>query len=150
MNLKSQRRIAAQIMKIGENRVWMDPERTDEIEFAITREEIKRFIREKVIRKISERGVSRARARVLHQKKKMGKRRGPGGRAGTRTATISRKKLWMTKIRAQRRELNDLRSKHVITPKTFRTLYVMSKSGSFRSISDLRRYMETHNLRRKR
>ncbi len=142
--------MASQVMKIGENRVWMDPERMDEIESAITREEIKRFIREKAIRKIPERGVSRARARVLHQKRKMGRRRGLGGRAGARTATISRKELWMSKIRAQRRELDDLRNRHLITPKTYRTLYIMSKSGSFRSKSDLRRYIETHELRRKR
>ncbi|MCK4435394.1 50S ribosomal protein L19e, partial [Candidatus Bathyarchaeota archaeon] len=29
MDLKSQRRLAAEILKIGENRVWIDPERID-------------------------------------------------------------------------------------------------------------------------
>ena len=36
--LTSQRRLAAQILKIGQNRVWIDPERIDDVEVAITRE----------------------------------------------------------------------------------------------------------------
>ncbi|MGD2065814.1 MAG: 50S ribosomal protein L19e, partial [Candidatus Bathyarchaeota archaeon] len=46
MSLKSQRRLAAEIMKVGENRVWIDPERIDYVEAAITREEIKKLIHE--------------------------------------------------------------------------------------------------------
>ena len=46
MSLKSQRRLAAEILKVGESRVWMDPDRTEEVEIAITREEIRRLIHE--------------------------------------------------------------------------------------------------------
>ena len=44
MSLKSQRRLAAEILKIGKNRVWIDPERIDEVEVAITREEIRKLV----------------------------------------------------------------------------------------------------------
>lgn len=46
--------MAAEILKIGSNRVWIDPERMEDIESAITREEIRKFIREKAIRKLPE------------------------------------------------------------------------------------------------
>lgn len=84
------------------------------------------------------------------KKKKMGRRRGPGGRAGPRGSRAPRKETWMGKIRAQRKELFKLRSKHAIAPEAYRSLYMMAKSGSFRSVADLKRHMDSHNLRRKR
>ena len=38
MSLKSQRRLASKILKIGENSVWIDPEKTDDVEGVITRD----------------------------------------------------------------------------------------------------------------
>lgn len=34
-DLKSQRRLSALILKVGQNRVWMNPEKTDDVEAAI-------------------------------------------------------------------------------------------------------------------
>lgn len=150
MSLKSQRRMAAEILKVGETRVWMDPERAEEVELAITREEIRRLIHEKAIRKIPEKGVSRARARVLHEKKRKGKRRGQGSRGGSQGARAPSKEVWMKKIRAQRKRLRELKDRHAITKSVYRRLYVLAKSGSFRSVADLERYVEDHNLRRRR
>jgi len=48
-NLHSQRRLAAQILKVGQNRVWIDPERNDDVEGAITRQDVKKLIHEKII-----------------------------------------------------------------------------------------------------
>lgn len=72
MSLKSQRRLAADILKVGEGRVWIDPERIDYVETAITREEIRKLIHEKVVKSLPEKGVSRARAKVLAKKRKKG------------------------------------------------------------------------------
>jgi len=150
LSLKSQRRMAAEILKVGQNRVWIDPERADDVDVAITREEIRRLIREKAIRKTAEKGVSRARARVLHEKKKKGKRRGPGSRTGPQGARASSKEVWMKKIRALRKRLRELKDRHAITKGVYRRLYVLAKSGSFQSVADLERYIEDHNLRRRR
>lgn len=150
MSLKSQRRVAAEILKIGQNRVWIDPEKIDEVEVAITREEIRRLIHEKAIRKLPEKGVSRVRARILHEKKKIGKRRGYGSRKGAGGARMPSKEAWMKKIRAQRKRLRELRGRHAITESIYRQLYVMAKSGAFRSVSDMERHIEAHNLRRRR
>ncbi|MFP3984832.1 MAG: 50S ribosomal protein L19e [Candidatus Bathyarchaeia archaeon] len=147
MSLKSQRRLAAEILKIGENRVWIDPDRIDDVEAAITREEIKKLVHEKAIQSIPEKGISRARIRVLHEKTKKGLRKGPGKRSKTR---MSDKELWMKKIRALRRRLRELKEKRTITEHTYRQFYKMAGSGVFESIADLERRIKAQGLWRTR
>lgn len=149
-NLKSQRRLAAQILKIGQNRVWIDPERIEDAEGAITREEIRKLVHEGTIRSKPEKGISRGRGRILHLKKKKGRRRGVGSRTGSPRARISKKEAWMSKIRALRRKLRLLRAKKVIPEGEYGKLYRMAGSGRFESIADLERYLKAHELWRKR
>lgn len=150
MSLKSQRRLAAEIMKIGENRVWIDPERIDYVEAAITREEVKKLIHEKVVRSLPEKGISRARARVFAEKRKKGLRRGPGGKSGPARSKITKKQAWMSRIRPVRRRLRELKDSRAITESVYRKMYDMSESGVFESKADLERYIRTHNLWRRR
>ena len=147
--LKSQRRLAAQILKVGEKRVWINPERIDDVEIAITREEIRKLIHEEIIRPLPEKGVSRARARILHEKKKKGRRRGPGSRSSSSHAKISKKQAWMNKIRPLRKRLRELKTNRIITVNTYRKLYTMASSGRFESNADMERYLKTHELWRK-
>jgi len=150
LSLKNQRRLAAEILKVGESRVWMDPDRTEEVEIAITREEIRRLIHEGAIKSRPKRGVSRARARTLHEKKKKGLRRGPGRKSGSARARISKKEAWMKKVRPLRKRLRELKTSYTITESVYRHLYNMAGSGEFESIADLERYIESHGLGRKR
>lgn len=150
MSLKNQRRLAAEILKVGENRVWIDPERIEDVQMAITREEVKKLIHEGAIKKLKEKGVSRARARVIRQKKKKGLRRGPGSRSGALHARISKKEAWMKKIRALRRRLRELKEKKIITVSVYRKVYRMAGSGRFKSIAEMERYLKANNLWRKR
>ncbi len=142
--------MAAEILKIGETRIWIDPDKIEDVEGAITREDIKRLIREKAIHPIEKKGVSRARARVLHEKKKKGLRKGSGSRTGSPEARVSRKERWMMKIRALRKRLRELRENHLITESTYRRLYIMAGSGSFESVKELERYIDAQSLRRRR
>jgi large subunit ribosomal protein L19e len=145
LSLKSQRRLAAELLKIGEGRVWIDPERMVDVEVAITREEIRKLIHEGVIKSLPSKGVSRARARVLQERKRKGLGRGPGGKSGTAKARISKKHAWMKKIRPLRKKTN-----RVITVSVYRKLYDMAGSGAFESTADLERYIKTRGLGRKR
>ena len=43
MNLTTQRRLAADILKVGLNRVWIDPEQIEEVSRAITVRKIVRL-----------------------------------------------------------------------------------------------------------
>jgi large subunit ribosomal protein L19e len=149
-NLSSQKRLAAQILKVGENRVWIDPEHMDDVEGAITREEVKKLIHEKIIVSLPEKGVSRSRAKVVREKKRVGRRKGAGSRTGSPHATVSKKEAWMSKIRSLRRKLRELKTSRVITEGTYRKLYVMAGSGRFESIAELERYLKAHELWRKR
>jgi large subunit ribosomal protein L19e len=148
-NLKSQRRLAAQILKVGRNRVWINPERIDDVEVAITREEIRKLIHEGVVKRLPEKGVSRARARILHEKKKKGRKRGAGSRSSPSHAKISKKEAWMNKIRALRKRLRELKAKRMITENTYRKMYMVASSGRFESIADMERFLKTHELWRK-
>jgi len=149
-DLKSQRRLAAQILKIGQNRVWIDPERIEDAETAITRDEIRKLVHEGIIKSLPEKGISRGRARLLHEKRKKGRRSGPGSRTGSPHARVSRKEAWMSKIRALRKRLRLLRTKKVITENAYRKVYRMASSGRFASVADLERYLKAHELWRKR
>jgi len=142
--------MAAKILKVGENRVWINPDRIEDVEVAITREEIRKLIHEKVISPTPKTGVSRARARLLHEKKKKGLRKGLGSRSGSPEARVSRKHRWMSKIRALRKRLRELKDTRSITEKTYRQLYTMAGSGLFRSLAELERHIDAQNLRRRR
>jgi len=150
VSLKSQRRLAAKILKVGESRVWINPDRIDDVQAAITREEIKKLIHEGAIKALPKEGVSRARARIIHAKKKKGLRKGPGSRSGASGAIMSKKEAWMKKIRALRRRLRELREKRIITESVYRKLYVMAKSGRFESKAELENYIKAQGWWRKR
>ncbi len=150
MSLKSQRRLAAEILKVGEGRVWIAPNRIEDVEAAITREEIRKLIHEGIIRSLPKKGVSRARARVLQEKKRKGLRRGPGRKSGSAKARVSKKQAWMKKIRPLRKKLRELKASRAITEGVYRQLYNMAGSGVFESTADLERYIRTRGLVRKR
>jgi large subunit ribosomal protein L19e len=75
-NLTSQRRLASQILKVGKNRVWINPDRVEDVESAITREEVRKLVHEKAIAASPIQGVSRGRAKVIQAKKRRGRRKG--------------------------------------------------------------------------
>ena len=149
-NLGSQRRLAAKILKVGRNRIWIDPERIEDVESAITREEIKTLIHEKIIASLPQKGVSRGRAKTIREKKRKGRRKGPGSRCGSGFSKISRKEVWMTKIRSLRKKLRELKTSRVIAETTYTKMYRMAGSGRFESVADLERYLKANDLWRKR
>jgi len=149
MNLKNQRRLAAAVLGVGSNRIWIDPEGAEEVEAAITRQEIRKLIKDGVIQAAPEKKTSRGRARARQAQKKAKRRRGPGKRKGARYSVVPRKVRWMSKIRAQRKRLKSLREKRIITVSTYRSLYRKAKGGEFRSIAELERYITDNELRRR-
>ena len=149
-NLRSQRRLAAQILKVGQNRVWINPERMDDVEAAITRDEVRKLIHEKVIVSLPEAGVSRSRAKMVREKKRMGRRKGAGSRTGSSHAKISKKGAWMSKIRSLRKRLRELKTARIITESTYRKVYAIAGSGRFESVAELERYLRAHDYWRKR
>ena len=89
VDIRSQRRIAASILKVGENRVYIDPELIWDVELALTREDIKKLIADGVIRAKQKQGISRARAKKRLLQRRKGRRKGQGTRKGKKTARLS-------------------------------------------------------------
>ncbi len=149
MNLKAQRRIAAQILKVGKNRIQIDPDREEDVSMAITRNDIRTLIHEKGISARYDKGVSRARARIIHLKKKKGKRQGPGSRKGKKTTYNPKKDAWIKRIRPQRRFLRRLRARRIITVENYRKLYRWASSGMFRNVAHLDFFIKDKKLTRR-
>ena len=142
VNLAKQKRIAAKVMKVGLGRVWIDPEATGDVAEAITREDIRGLVEEGLIKKKQKKGVSRGRAREVAIKKALGRRKGHGSRKGAKGARRGKKKVWITKIRALRRQLKELRDEGDIDKTTYRRLYLKAKGGEFKSIAHLNEFIK--------
>jgi large subunit ribosomal protein L19e len=122
----------------------------DDVEGAITREEVRKLIHEKVIVTLPEKGVSRSRAKIIREKKRKGRRSGPGSITGAGYAKVTQKEAWMIKIRSLRRKLRELKASRIITESTYSQYYRMAGSGRFESIAELERNLKANDLWRKR
>jgi large subunit ribosomal protein L19e len=147
MSVASQKRLAAGLLKVGITRVWVDPEDTDRVSSAITREEIRKLIHEGSIRKVPKAGISKGRKRVRHQELLAGRHKGPGS---TKGSAHNSKRRWVLRIRSIRLRLRSLRDKRFINTEVYRKLSLMAKGGTFRSASHLDEYVDTHRLARRR
>jgi large subunit ribosomal protein L19e len=150
MKLTTQKRLAAEVMKVGMSRVWIDPDFEDEVSLAITRNDIRRLVDEGAIQQRQKIGVSRGRARHILRQKRKGQRKGPGKRKGKHTSKLSGKDRWMMKIRPMRNELKKLRDEGKITRRIYRDLYLKAKGNAFRNTAHLRTYITEHKLGAKR
>lgn len=146
VNLAKQKRIAAQVLKVGEGRVRIDPEATSDVSEAITREDIRSLIKEGAIKKLQKKGSSRGRARVRAIQKSKGRRKGHGSRKGAKGAIVSRKRRWITKIRALRKRLKELRADGSVDKTTYRKLYNKANGGDFRNVAHLNDYITANAL----
>lgn len=146
MNLTTQKRLAASILKVGLNRVWIDPEQIEEVSMAMTRDAVRQLIDNGAIKAKPQKGISSYRSKKIAQQKAKGKRKGRGSIKGAKKARTPKKKAWMTTIRALRRDLKEMRDADEIDATTYRKLYKMAKGGAFRSKSYMKTYARDHDL----
>lgn len=143
----SQKRIASEILKCGESRVWIaqDPK----VGKAITRSDVRNLIKEGMIKKLPAKKAKRLDTRKNLLQKKKRRRKGPGSRKGTLAARIGKKETWLKIVRPQRKVLRELRKKKEIQEGSYRKLYKMVKGGVFRSKSHLLLYLQEKGLVKK-
>lgn len=146
MNLTTQKRLAANTLKVGVNRVWIDPEQIEEVSKIITREGVNQLIDQKTIKAKPQKGISSYRSKKLAEQKKKGRRKGRGSVKGGKKARTPKKQAWMSTIRALRKDLKSMREAEEIDTTTYRKLYRMAKGGSFRSKSYMKTYARDHDL----
>ena len=133
-----QKKLAAKVLKVGKYRVWIDPEKKEDVDKAITKWDIRKLIKKGIIKELPEK---------IHRRSKSVKRkRGYGSRKGKKYSIVPRKRKWISTIRPLRRLLKELKLSGEIDNQTYKRMRLLAKGGVFRSRSHLRTYLEQHNL----
>jgi large subunit ribosomal protein L19e len=130
MTILTVRRLAADIMNVGKSRVKISPDGLKEAEGALTRSDVRGLIEKGVITKAKVKGRD---STARNKRKGAGRRKGSLG---------DKKKLWMQKVRAQRKLLAMLIEKGVLEKKSKRSLYGKVKSGIFRNKKAMLLYLK--------
>lgn len=143
MDLRLARRLAAEVLGVGESRIWIDPDKAEDVAAAISKDEVRRLIKTGAISVRPASTPSRSRARIRRAKRRKGRGRGPGSKKGPR---VDEKKLWISRVRAQRKLLKELKSKGLIDTRNFHRVYRLVKGGFFRSRAHLKLYLKEHGL----
>lgn len=136
MNLSMKKRMAADLLGVGKSRIKFNPEASEDIFDAITREAIRGLVSNGAIVIAPKTGVSRGRARLRAIKiRKRG--RGSGSKEGAKGARRGKKTIWVTKVRSLRGRIKVLRDRGEINAKTFDIMYRQIKGGQIRSLKHL-------------
>jgi large subunit ribosomal protein L19e len=142
MNLTTQKRLAAEIMDVGINKIWIDPAKTEDVSRAITRDDIRHFISSGAIIAEPDKGNSRGRFKKAMLQKSKGRRKGHGRRAGNKGARTPKKEKWVNKVRALRAELREMKKEKSIKT-TYRKAYRQIKGNLYHSRRHLRENVGT-------
>ncbi len=132
VDLSNKRRMAAQILGVGESRIRIDPDASEQLQDAITRESVRGWLSAGLIWTVPRKGNSRGRVRLRRKKSKL-KGKGQGSKKGAKGARIGKKSVWVARIRMLRRRLRVMRDRNEITNQQFRSLYQKIKGGQIRT-----------------
>ncbi|MDD4353308.1 MAG: 50S ribosomal protein L19e [Candidatus Nanoarchaeia archaeon] len=142
MDLFNQKELAARTFKVGKKRIKLNPDKQDKLKDAITRFDLRK-LKGTAITVKNKKGVSTVRANKLKEQKKKGRKKGAGNKKGPKYSRISRKQLWINKVRTQRKLLKELKDKSILSKEIYRKIYNMISGGFFRSRAHLKLYITT-------
>jgi len=143
-DLSAQKRLAADELDVGVDRVWLDPEAQSELADAITREDIREQIEQGTIRAADAKSNSRGRARERAETRSYGHRTGAGTRKGKAGGRQDERDDWVQRIRAQRERLRELRDDGPLDSSQYRELYDKASGGEFEDVRRLESYVEAN------
>jgi len=136
-----QKKLAGKVLKTGISKVWLNPEKMEDIEKAITKWDVRKLIKKGDIRTLPEKIHVRSEAKK--------RKRGPGSRKGKKYSIVPRKRRWISAVRPQRKMLKELKSSAQLDNANYRKLYNLVKGGMFRSRAHLKLYIEQNNMLKK-
>ncbi len=134
MSVHTVKRLAADIMKIGMNRVRIKPDSMAKIKEALTREDVKALIKDGIVYKVPPKGNASLNKRT--KKKRAGKRK------GTKYSRKGRKSAWMERIRSLRAYLANLVKEGKMEKGRKREVYSKIKGGHFKGKRPLYAYLK--------
>jgi large subunit ribosomal protein L19e len=129
---QSKRRMAADLLKVGLNRVKFNPEDLDRITEAVTRDDIRRLIHSGAIWAAQTKGISTGRKNLLKEKKRR-RGRGAGSKKGPKGARMPRKDKWVAQVRVLRGYLQLLKKRGELPPDQAKVIYKKIKGGEVKS-----------------
>ncbi|MGC8568688.1 MAG: 50S ribosomal protein L19e [Nitrososphaeria archaeon] len=130
MNLRNKKELISRMLGVGKDRIKFDPERLQDIEDAVTKDDIRSLIDQGAI-KIEQ---------IKGQKTKKEKRkRGPGSRKGKKTARTGKKERWVKQVRALRNYLKSVKSQ--IPRELYWEAYRKVKGGEIRTVARLKEFL---------
>jgi len=146
MNVKSQKKLAAKVMKVGLSRVRIMPAEGKDVSEAITRNDIRNLVSKGAIKKIRKRGSCKIDSKFRREQKRKGRKKGHGSRKGAYYSRKKKKAMWMEKVRPLRKLLRELRDSGRLEKNEYRKLYLSVKGGLFRNKKHLLYYLKEHEL----
>jgi len=134
MNVDRAKEHASKILNCGKGKLYVDAAQISRLKEAITKDDVRQLIADKIITKRKTNEQSRGRARDATHARKKGRKRGYGKRKGTMNVRTEHKKNWIRKVRRLRVELKRLQKE---TPKDveklgYRNLYNKITGNYFR------------------
>lgn len=135
MSVVTVRRLAADLLGVGENKIRMKSTEIKRVEEALTRSDILNLIKDGAVYKLQMRGRKKIEKKA---RKTAGKKRG--------RATINQKREWMTRVRAQRKYLKELINSKTLDKQFKRQVYRKIKSGIFKSKKVMLIYLKENNM----
>jgi len=144
MDLRKAKELAARLMKVGVTKIYVDPTNTKKVDEAMTKDDIRGLIADRIIRKRQDNYQSRSRANALLAKKRKGRKRGKGKRTGTKKVRSEKKATWIKRVRAQRRMLKELKKSNpsAVAEKNYGDVYRKIKGNYFKGKNYLKEYIE--------
>lgn len=145
MSVKTVRRVASEMLNIGQSRIRiLDAKRASE---ALTREDVRGLLKDKAVIALPKQGISRGKAKITQTRKQSGRGRGKGSKKGAMYAGVSKKELWMRKVRALRKTLTN--NKFRLDSADYREIYNMVRGNAFRGRKQLTEFIMKRSAEKK-
>jgi len=136
MSFDTVRRLAADILAVGEKRIRFVSDKLSDIKSAMSRADVRDLIDKKAIIVLPKKG---------RRKKTKREKRGEGSRKGSKS-NEDRKREWMNRVRAQRKLLRLLIANNILKGEHKRKIYLKIKGNSFRNKRALVTYLKDNEL----
>ncbi|MDG6908120.1 MAG: 50S ribosomal protein L19e [Nitrososphaerota archaeon] len=132
VDLSNKKRMVSEILGVGKSRVRLDPEASEHLQDAITRESIRGWLSAGFIWVEPKKGNSRGRVRFRQIKKKR-RGLGQGSKKGAKGSRVGKKSLWVAQVRMLRHILKVKRDRGDISKQDFKKLYLQVKGAQIRT-----------------